>query len=126
MRGNDLITDFKQDANLLAEYFANISSNQGVPQRSVLSCTLFSVTINNITSNLPRDIQSSLYADDLMIYSTSNYLPSVERRLQHAINCIYTWASNHGFTISENKTIDVHYNRKRGNALPKSQLENTH
>ena len=96
--------------------------DEGVPQGSVLSFTLFSLAINNITSNLPRDIQSSPYVDDLVIYLTSNYLPSVERPQQHVINCISTWASNHGFTISENETIAVHFDRKRGHAEPSLSL----
>ena len=99
--------------------------DEGVPQGSVLSFTLFSLAINNITSNLPRDIQSSPYVDDLVIYLTSNYLPSVERPQQHVINCISTWASNHGFTISENKTIAVHFNRKRRHAEPSLSLNNS-
>ena len=38
---------------------------QGVPQGSVLSCTLFALAINDITSVLPHDVQGILYVDNL-------------------------------------------------------------
>ena len=38
---------------------------EGVPQGSVLSCTLFALAINDITSVLPHDVQGILYVDNL-------------------------------------------------------------
>ena len=87
---------------------------QGVPQGSVLSCTLFLVAINEILSDLPTGVTGLLYVDDLVIYSSSRYLPAIERRLQRAINVIENWTATHGFKFSVNKTTMVHFNRKRG------------
>ena len=57
-----------------------------------------------------------------MIYTTSSYLPSAERRLQRAINIINNWATNHGFTLSEDKIVAVNFNRKRSHAEPNLTL----
>ena len=42
--------------------------DQGVPQGGVLSCTLFSLAINNILKIIPNTVRASLYVDDLLIY----------------------------------------------------------
>ena len=87
---------------------------QGVPQGSVLSCSLFALAINGICSNLPRNVKASLYVDDLLIFTMGTYVPAVERRLQHAIDRIDNWTTEHGFTISTDKTVAMQFHRKRG------------
>ena len=87
---------------------------EGVPQGSVLSCTLFALAINGISHNLPQDVKYNLYVDDFVLYSTSNYIPALERRLQVAINRVAQWSEYHGFKFSMTKTVAVHFNRKRG------------
>uniref|UniRef100_A0A2P2I4G8 RNA-directed DNA polymerase from transposon X-element n=1 Tax=Hirondellea gigas TaxID=1518452 RepID=A0A2P2I4G8_9CRUS len=122
------IVNFLQDRNFrtrVGQEFSNAHhQEEGVPQRNVLSCSLFSLAINNIITDLPRNILSSLCVDDLMIYLTSANLPSLERRLQLAINKVSSWATTHGFTLSTNKTAAVHFNRKRGYAEPSLFLNN--
>ena len=91
-----------------------VEQEQGVPQGSVLSCTLFLLAINGIITNLPADVKAALYVDDLVIYSSSNNINSIERRLQITINRIQQWANNHGFQFSTEKTTALHFHRKRG------------
>lgn len=59
-----------------------------------------------------------------MIYSTSAHLPSLERRLQLAINRISEWATDRGFTLSQNKTVGVYFHRTRTHAIPALTLNN--
>ena len=87
--------------------------DQGVPQGSVLSCRLFSLAINGILANIPNDVEGILYVDDLLIYCQGSYAPSLERRIQNTINKINTWAINHGFTFSAEKTQCIHFHCKR-------------
>ena len=54
---------------------------EGVPQGSLLSCTLFSLAINGIVGDLPQYICASLYVDDLVIYTASSHVPSLVRQL---------------------------------------------
>lgn len=87
---------------------------EGVPQGSVLSCTLFSIAINPILENLPDGIKGSLYVDDFMIYVQGRCVPAMERRLQIAINRVSEWTSKNGFTFSAPKTVCIHFSRQRG------------
>ena len=107
------------------QYSSEHLQEDGVPQGSILSCTLFSLAINHIANNLPRDVSSSLYIDDQMIYSSSSHPPALER-LQLAINAVSSWSISHSFTIAhtDNKTVAIHFNRKRGHAEPSLFLEN--
>lgn len=91
---------------------------QGVPQGSVLSCSLFSVALNEILSKVPHGVQSCLYVDDLLIYTSGNYFPGLERRIQNAINAISNWTNSHGFKFSPTKTVAIHFHRKRAHQTP--------
>ena len=99
---------------------------QGVPQGSVISCTLFSLAINGILASIPQNVNSLLYVDDLILYTTGNYLSGLERRLQVAINNVNTWANNHGFKFSPTKTYSILFHRKRKlQPPPQLFLDNT-
>ena len=95
---------------------------EGVPQGSVLSCCLFALAINGLPSCLPHHIESSLYVDDFAIFARSASLPSATRRIQLAIKKSYNWATSHGFTFSHQKTVAMHFTRKRG-AFPPLDLK---
>ena len=58
------------------------NQEEGVPQGSILAVTLFNIKINNISKELPSGINGSLYVDDLMICCKSNYIHTIERKLQ--------------------------------------------
>lgn len=95
----------------------NKQSNQhiqeeGVPQGSVLSCSLFMLAINNIASQLPQYVKAILYVDDLVIYSSSSHLGVLSRRLQCAINQTERWCTNNGFTFSVSKTAALLFSKR--------------
>ena len=92
-----------------------------MPQGSVISCTLFSLAINNMLKNIPQGIKSSLYVDDLLIYVSGVNQPSLERRLQLGVNRVNDWAETHGFKFSSSKTESILFHRKK-KLLPSPQL----
>ena len=63
----------------------NYTITAGVPQGGVLSATCFLVGINSILNTLPTGIKGTLYADDLVIHSTSKRLQTPARILQNFI-----------------------------------------
>ena len=52
---------------------------QRVSQGSVMSVTLFGIAINGIITDLPTDIQKSLFVDDLAIYFSSSSITAATR-----------------------------------------------
>ena len=76
---------------------------RGVPQGGVISPTLFLLYINNITTVLPRHVSNTLYADDLAVWSASEYTTS-SARIQEAVNKVEQWTNDWGLQISEVKT----------------------
>lgn len=82
---------------------------QGVPQGSILSPTLFNIKINNITKCLDSDVDCSLYVDDFLICYRSRYMERIEEKLQDNLNKIEEWTLQNGFKFSKTKTHAVHF-----------------
>ena len=93
-----------------------------MPQGRVLSCTLFSLAINGVLSSVPNSVNASLYVDDLLIYCVGSYVPSLERRIQNAVNMICSWTRDHGFSFAASKTNCIHFHRKRSMQPPQKLL----
>ena len=86
---------------------------QGVPQGSILSPTLFNIKINNIVKCV-NDTDSSLYVDDFGIFYKSKNMENIEFRLQKCLNKVETLATENGFKFSKTKTQCVHFCQLRG------------
>jgi ribonuclease HI len=120
MRGN--LPIFIQNFLALRNYKVRIGNTlsdefiqeQGVPQGSVLSVTLFILAIDNVLKQMPFSVSGSLYVDDLHIFCGGNNMRFIERQLQKAINNIQKWSEENGFNFSSTKTQGVHFCRKRG------------
>ncbi|KAG8180997.1 hypothetical protein JTE90_024745 [Oedothorax gibbosus] len=87
---------------------------EGVPQGSVLSVVLFILKINDIVKQLPLTVKGTLFVDDFQISCASANMSTIERQLQIAIRKITDWTNTNGFVISNQKTICMHFCRKRG------------
>ena len=96
---------------------------EGVPQSSLLSTTLFNIKINDIIKEIFPDMNGSLYVDDCTISYISKYIQTIERKLQPNIDKINKWATENGFKFSETKTKCIHFCNK-GNLLKDPKLHN--
>ena len=85
------------------------NQEQGVPQGSILSVTLFSLKINNIVKCLNPGVDCSLYVDDFLICYRSKNMNTIERQLQLNLNKIQKWSTENGFKFSKCKTVCVHF-----------------
>ena len=89
---------------------------RGVPKGRVISLTLFLLYINNITTVLPRHFSNTLHADDLAVWSASEYTKSSAYRIQVAVKKVEQWTNDWGLQISEVKTqasfLPLHLQRK--------------
>ena len=82
---------------------------EGVPQGSILSVTLFSIKIKNIVKCLTPSIDCALNVDDFVICHRASHMNIVERQLQLNLNKVNKWARENGFKFSKSKTKCVHF-----------------
>ncbi|XP_066904294.1 uncharacterized protein [Halyomorpha halys] len=91
-----------QIGNELSQGYRQIN---GVPQGCVLSPTLFSLAINELGLNLPREVKPLLFADDLAIFCRFGNIHDIQLKLQNAINRIKHWShtTDIQFSVEKNK-----------------------
>ena len=77
---------------------------EGVPQGGVLSPTLFLIFINDIMKDIPNRIQGAIYADDLVLWCSEEYLSTARTRMQEALNALNNWTKTWLVKINSNKT----------------------
>ena len=88
--------------------FSNLyKQEEGVPQGSILSVTLFNIKINSISRCLTPGIDGYLYFDNLCITFRLKYMRTAEGLLQKCIDKIRHWTN--GFKISKSKMRCVHF-----------------
>ena len=89
------------------------STDEGVPQGSVLSCTLFAIAMDSIIQKLrTTQVKACLYVDDLTIYASGS-MNTAERQIKTAIKKIEEWSKETGFQFSAAKTVSMHICRHR-------------
>ena len=107
------IQSFLEDRTIQVQIRSTLSDlydqEQGVPQGSILSTTLFNIKINNIVKCLDDKTDCSLYVDDFCICYRSKNMRTVERKSQQNLTRIEDWATNNGFKFSKSKTQCVHF-----------------
>ena len=112
------IDDFLSNRNFKVRVGTTLSDLQGqeegVPQGSILSVTLFSIKINNIVKALNPGVDCSLYVDDFLICYRSKHMHTIERQLQQCLNKIQKWALENGFKFSKTNTQCMHFCQLRG------------
>ena len=76
----------------------------GVPQGSVLSVTLFLIAINDIVRTVQSPVKFSIYADDITVFVTGKNLDTSQQIMQNTLNKLELIANNNGFKFSKTKT----------------------
>ena len=82
----DFMSDRKFCVRVGASHSDYLDQEEGLPQGSVLSVTLFAIAIDNITMQLGPQVSCTLYVDDFTIFISSTNLIHSTRILQMSIN----------------------------------------
>ncbi|MEL6605957.1 MAG: reverse transcriptase domain-containing protein [Cyanobacteria bacterium J06614_10] len=90
-----------------------VSQNEGLPQGSVLSVTLFAIAINDITKQLGQDVQCTLYVDDFTIFKSAINEAHSTRAIQTTINRLENWTKTKGMIFSSEKTVAMKFEKRR-------------
>ena len=92
-----------------------VTIDNGVPQGSIFSVTLFLLAITDILNNISLPVKGFLFADDLIIFCKGNNTLTTEALLQDTINKIQSWATKTGFKFSQNKSQCIYFSRRSNN-----------
>ena len=109
IKGNlyNWIKGFLSERTIQTRINSSLSSKRvledGLPQGSALSCTLFLIYINDMTQNIKS--QKALYADDLVIWHTGKYSRQSARHLNQDLEKISAYGKQWKVTINPTKTV---------------------
>ena len=86
-----------------SEFSSPYLQEEGVPQGSVLSVTLFAVAINGLMEHIPAGVQESLFVDDFAVYCSGSNAFEAGRKVQAAIDAASNWAESKGFRLTRTR-----------------------
>ncbi|MGL5407107.1 MAG: RNA-directed DNA polymerase, partial [Propionibacteriaceae bacterium] len=111
------LKDFLSERYLKVRVGSYISSafpqEEGLPQGSVLSPTLFNVAVNGLLEQVPVGVHGLAFADDYAIICSKSTAVEACQKIQTAINASTLWASAKGFKFSPEKTKAIRFCRLR-------------
>ena len=109
IQGNmyEWIKNFLHDRTIATKVNNHLSPKraleEGLPQGSALSCTLFLIYINDLADNF--EVQTALFADDLVLWTTGKHFLYMQRQLNKALALLSTFCELWKLKINISKTV---------------------
>lgn len=95
------------------EYKASVSSTfklqRGTPQGSPLSPLLYILFTADSLTSIPAYTHANLFADDTSIWSDSNTITNLRKRLQESVDLFVGWCKRWKLQVQPTKTKLVHF-----------------
>ena len=83
----------------------------GVPQGAVSSPSLFNIAMHDFTHT--HQVTTSVFADDVSMYTVQDSFAEAKEALQIAINNFHQWCSTWGLQVNPGKSAVMYFTRKR-------------
>ncbi|CAJ1053397.1 uncharacterized protein LOC119229131 [Xyrichtys novacula] len=109
----DFLNDRKIQVRIGSEISCKYEVSNGTPQGSVVSPLLFLIMINDVFSEVPADIGSSLFADDGALWKRGRNTKHIVTKVQTAIDGVTEWGLDWGCRFSVEKTQTIIFTGKR-------------
>ena len=84
-----------------------VKLREGVPQRCVVSPTLFLVYINDITTTVPRHVSNTLHADDFAVWCAEEHTTTAVHRIQNTISEACSWTESWALQLNTTTTVST-------------------
>ena len=87
---------------------------RGCPQGSVLSPTLWNLTVDSLLAELTSiGIKVICYADDVVLIVRGRFLSTIAEIIQRALCVVEVWCRKQGLSVNANKTDMIIFSRKK-------------
>lgn len=103
---------------------SNHNLQNGIPQGSSLSVTLFIIAINELPSIIPSPLKTIMFADDSTIYCKGRNINTSKTIMQNAINEIIKWEKSTGFKFGPAKSKSIIFSYKTNKTPPQIYMNN--
>lgn len=109
------IKDFLFDRSIFVRIANTLSKSyfleNGIPQGSVISPTLFLIMVNDL-AELPLSSRLSQFADDASIHKSSPNLVFAKKRIENDLGLVQQWCDVNGFRLSPEKTQAIVFTKR--------------
>ncbi|GIX75701.1 hypothetical protein CEXT_783531 [Caerostris extrusa] len=91
--------------------FECVQLQDGLPQGSVTSRTMFNIMINDLICNLTKisGIKCQNFAANIVFYTTSADISDLNNRVNEGMRALKDWCSENVITFNSDKTLPVVY-----------------
>lgn len=110
---NNFLTDRTFEVKAGHTLSSTFETENGLPQGSSISVTLFLIAINDISNNIQPPVKTILYADDCNIYCSGSNIKTTCSLIQKAINNVSQWSAETGFQFSPSKCKSVLFTHQK-------------
>ena len=101
------IKHFLQNRTIATNLNSTLSTKrnleEGLPQGSALSCTLFLIYINDLADNI--EVHTALFADDLVMWTSGKHFLQMQRLLNRALSILSIYCELWKLKINTSKTV---------------------
>lgn len=126
----NIITDFLKDRTFQVkannQMSSEFSQENGVPQGSALSVTLFLIAMDDITQCCSLPVKCNLFADDFNYSCRSNNIITVQKFLQITTNNLEECAGKTSFNFSPKKSNCIVFKKKKDKGRQTSNNSRRH